>query len=389
MKEPLEATAQAGQRRVGLAVGAPAVDVQHVGTDEVGELGLVCELLDRSGRDVPRRGAQEHELVGVERGAQAVLPCLAIVHGPVLDSHTGLRAFHGASHPQLRARALGDDEARAIAATGGVVCIDFLPDHLKGPREPGRCVGLADLVEVIAHAVDVAGVGGVGLGSDWDGFGGDPVEGLEDASRLPSLAAALEAAGFDDADVAKIMGGNLRRGAGDRAAVNGVPRTVAGIDWAAWRPTERATLLFVVRDREVLLIRKKTGLGAGKVNGPGGRIEAGETDEAGAVRGEAEEELRITPTGAVRKAGELRFQFTDGYALHGAVYTATGFTGTPTETAEAAPLWFPVDAVPYDDMWADDRLVVPPDAGGPGIHGVVRLRGDDMLDARVGPAPAG
>lgn len=143
--------------------------------------------------------------------AATIRDTLAIVHGPVLDSHTGLRAFHGASHPQLRARALGDDEARAIAATGGVVCIDFLPDHLKGPREPGRRVGLADLVEVIAHAVDVAGVGGVGLGSDWDGFGGDPVEGLEDASRLPSLAAALEAAGFDDADVAKIMGGNLRR----------------------------------------------------------------------------------------------------------------------------------------------------------------------------------
>jgi 8-oxo-dGTP diphosphatase len=117
--------------------------------------------------------------------------------------------------------------------------------------------------------------------------------------------------------------------------VNGVPRTVAGIDWAAWRPTERATLLFVVRDHEVLLIRKKTGLGAGKVNGPGGRIEAGETDEAGAVR-EAEEELRITPTG-VRKAGELRFQFTDGYALHGAVYTATGYTGTPFRTTTCGP----------------------------------------------------
>jgi membrane dipeptidase len=136
---------------------------------------------------------------------------LAIARGPVIDSHTGLRAFHGASDPRLRARALGDGEARAIAATGGVVCIDFLPDHLKGPREPGRRVGLADLVEVIAHAVEVAGVDGVGLGSDWDGFDGEPVEGLEDASRLPALVAALDAAGFGDDAVAKILGGNLRR----------------------------------------------------------------------------------------------------------------------------------------------------------------------------------
>jgi membrane dipeptidase len=139
---------------------------------------------------------------------------LAIARKPVIDSHTGLRAFHGSSHVQLRARALGDDAARAIAATGGVVCIDFLPDHLKGPREAGRRVGLDDLVEVIAHAVDVAGVDGVGLGSDWDGFGGDPVEGLEDASCLPALVAALDAAGFPDDAVAKILGGNLRRALG-------------------------------------------------------------------------------------------------------------------------------------------------------------------------------
>lgn len=169
--------------------------------------------------------------------------------------------------------------------------------------------------------------------------------------------------------------------------MSGTPRTVAGIDWAAWRPTERATLLFVIRDREVLLIRKKSGLGAGKINGPGGRIEAGETDEAGAVR-EVEEELLITPTG-VRKAGELRFQFTDGYALHGAVYTAAGFTGTPTETREAAPLWYPVDAVPYDDMWADDRLWFPLMLAGRGFAGWFVFDGDAMLDARVAPSPVG
>jgi membrane dipeptidase len=143
--------------------------------------------------------------------AATIRDTLAIARGPVIDSHTGLRAFHGSSPAQLRARALGDHEARAIAATGGVVCIDFLPDHLKGMGGPGRRVGLDDLVEVIAHAVDVAGVDGVGLGSDWDGFGGDPVERLEDASRLPALVAALDAAGFPDDAVAKILGGNLRR----------------------------------------------------------------------------------------------------------------------------------------------------------------------------------
>ena len=48
-------------------------------------------------------------------------------------------------------------------------------------------------------------------------------------------------------------------------------------DWSTWQPHERANLCFVVRGEEVLLIHKKRGLGAGKINGPGGRIEPGET----------------------------------------------------------------------------------------------------------------
>jgi 8-oxo-dGTP diphosphatase len=160
-------------------------------------------------------------------------------------------------------------------------------------------------------------------------------------------------------------------------------RTVAAIDWTAWRPTERATLLFVIRGGEVLLIRKKTGLGAGKVNGPGGRIEPGESDEAGAIR-EVEEELRVTPTG-VRWAGDLYFQFRDGYALHGVVFTATGIEGVPTETLEAAPLWRRIDAIPYDEMWADDRLWFPLMLAGRGFRGWFVFEGDAMLDARVVP----
>ena len=71
----------------------------------------------------------------------------------------------------------------------------------------------------------------------------------------------------------------------------------------------RATLLFVVRSGRVLLIRKKRGLGAGKINGPGGRIEAGESALEGAVR-EVFEELRITVLDADLR-GELHFDFAD------------------------------------------------------------------------------
>src|SRR5512136_179536 len=57
----------------------------------------------------------------------------------------------------------------------------------------------------------------------------------------------------------------------------GMSLHVETIDWSRWEPTERANLCFVIRDGQILLIRKKRGLGAGKMNGPGGRLEAGET----------------------------------------------------------------------------------------------------------------
>ena len=129
------------------------------------------------------------------------------------------------------------------------------------------------------------------------------------------------------------------------------------IDWNAWRPVDLATLLFVLRGEEVLLIRKKRGLGAGLVNGPGGRVDPGETPRQAAVR-EVQEELGITPT-TPRWLGEHRFQFRDGYSLYVHVYTSDGFSGQPTETDEAVPLWVHRDAMPYDEMWADDRHWLP------------------------------
>jgi len=129
------------------------------------------------------------------------------------------------------------------------------------------------------------------------------------------------------------------------------------IDWTTWRPQEHATLCFVIRCGEILLIRKKRGLGAGKINGPGGRLEPGETPYDCAIR-ETQEELGVTPRG-VELAGELRFQFSDGYSLHGHVFRASGCDGQAVETEEAIPLWTPVDAVPFDEMWEDDALWFP------------------------------
>ena len=66
------------------------------------------------------------------------------------------------------------------------------------------------------------------------------------------------------------------------------------IDWGGWRPDMRATLMFIRDGHEVLLMRKLRGIGAGKINAPGGKIEPGETPLEGAIR-ETQEELLVTP----------------------------------------------------------------------------------------------
>lgn len=126
-------------------------------------------------------------------------------------------------------------------------------------------------------------------------------------------------------------------------------------DWQSWQPNIRATLMFIVDEaaRQVLLIRKKRGLGAGKINGPGGKLDEGETPVQCAIR-ETQEELGVTAIEPV-KHGELWFQFTDGLALYVDVFRATAWEGIPVETAEAIPMWTSVDAIPFDEMWEDDR----------------------------------
>ena len=115
--------------------------------------------------------------------------------------------------------------------------------------------------------------------------------------------------------------------------------------------------------------------------GPGGRIDPGETPLEAAIR-EVQEELQVTPTG-VRDCGELRFQFLDGLSLHGYVFTATDCNGDPRETDEARPLWTPIDAIPYDEMWADDRLWVPLMLAGTRFEGRFLFDGDRMLGHQI------
>lgn len=152
---------------------------------------------------------------------------------------------------------------------------------------------------------------------------------------------------------------------------------LAALDREPFDARDVATLLFVIRAGKILLIRKKRGLGAGKINGPGGKLDPGEAPLDAAVR-EVREELGVTPTD-VRHRGELRFAFTDGYTLHGHVYSADGCDGEAVETDEAVPLWTPLEDIPYGEMWADDVLWLPRMLAGYRFDGRFVFDGDALL----------
>jgi membrane dipeptidase len=162
---------------------------------------------------------------------------LALSRTPVVASHSGPRAIH------VHARNLDDERMRRLARAGGVMFMNsiFLVAHdtsdertaieerqarwhLLNPEERRRL--LADKAALDAqrpyttadfdlfmrglmHAIAVMGVDHVGLGADWDGGGG--VIGMEDVAALPRITARLRREGMREADIAKIMGGNLIR----------------------------------------------------------------------------------------------------------------------------------------------------------------------------------
>lgn len=118
-----------------------------------------------------------------------------------------------------------------------------------------------------------------------------------------------------------------------------------------------ATLCYPVVDGEVLLIEKQRGLGAGKLVGPGGKVEGTETPRECVVR-EVMEELHVRPR-EPSKVGEFTFRLGDEAPRLVHVFRATGVDGTPRPSPEAIPHWFPADDLPYDRMWADDRHWLP------------------------------
>ena len=113
---------------------------------------------------------------------------------PVFASHSNFRSL--CDHP----RNLTDEQAKAIADKGGVICLTFVPTFVGGD--------LAQFVRHYFHGVELIGEKALGLGSDFDGCR-NPV--LPDASAFPQLAQVLRQSGVSSSALKSLFHANLLR----------------------------------------------------------------------------------------------------------------------------------------------------------------------------------
>lgn len=125
---------------------------------------------------------------------------LAVSSEPVIASHSS------AAYLNKHVRNLTDMQIQAIAAAGGVVHVNFHRPFLAANPDTAT---LDTLVDHIDHIVGLVGVDFVGLGSDFDGA--KMPQGLEDASKMPSITRELLVRGYSESDIEKILGGNANR----------------------------------------------------------------------------------------------------------------------------------------------------------------------------------
>jgi membrane dipeptidase len=161
---------------------------------------------------------------------------LSLTKAPVIASHSSLRAFV----PGFE-RNMDDKMIQALAKNGGVIQINFGSSFVVSQanqwglqfkaaakaagksqddeayraeylqKHPYPFANVDTVLKHIDHVVKLVGIEHVGIGSDFDGVGDSLPDGLKDVSMYPNLIEGLLKRGYSEADIVKIMSGNLLR----------------------------------------------------------------------------------------------------------------------------------------------------------------------------------
>jgi membrane dipeptidase len=176
---------------------------------------------------------------------KAVFDAVAASRAPVMASHSSVKAISPIP------RNMPDEVMKAVAARGGVICLNFHAGYLEPKahevyirNRPARVretnavlagsgtaaekfrrirqiharyydlmppVPISKLIDHLDYIAKNIGIDHVGLGSDFDGVSGMVPRGMEDVSKYPAIVRGLVERGYSDGDIRKIMGLNLVR----------------------------------------------------------------------------------------------------------------------------------------------------------------------------------
>ena len=200
--------------------------------NERNALGCGClETPDCGLSQLGRACVREMNMLGIavdlaHAGGRTLEEAVEVSHAPVIVSHANPRGM--CDNP----RNVSDAGLKALASRGGVIGLTaFTPFYAwKGGRRPG----LGDLVDHIAYACDLVGSDHVGIGTDFfeaespirfeyfhrrrspEVFGENRLEtayleGFDRVECFPRLIEVMQARGFREGEIRKVLGENFRR----------------------------------------------------------------------------------------------------------------------------------------------------------------------------------
>jgi membrane dipeptidase len=231
-------------------LGARYITLAHSGNNQICDSSSASQPLNNGLSEFGRRVVAEMNRVGImvdvsHISAKSFWDVISVSKAPIIASHSGCTAITKVG------RNLDDDQLKALSKNGGVIQIVSLSSYLKeDPPERRQAIQklreelgvprqgqppqaftdelrarydermkeidtlypratLADMINHVDHAVKVAGIDHVGIGTDFDGGGG--VSGFNDHSEALNVTVELVRRGYTEEQIRKIWGGNLLR----------------------------------------------------------------------------------------------------------------------------------------------------------------------------------